>query len=114
MERGNITVNLEEHLKNQTGHFKNGDFELKLVLLDGTAISPISEITGKYRLTAKILADISDNAANKNAVVNEQKQKGFDCFAQNLDMIIKNELEIVNLLPDKIKKVVVFFIETQV
>lgn len=103
-----------------TCHFINDDFELKSILLDCAQINvshtsrnlaeEIKNITEKYNLTKKIVAVISDNAANiKNAVMNELQLKHFGCFAHTLNLIVQDAIKVVSLLVEKVKSIVAYF-----
>lgn len=103
-----------------TAHFIDKKFEMKSILLEcailhgGHTSSNLSSVLDRivkyWGLEKKLVAAVSDNAANiKHAISTDLGWKHFGCFAHTLNLVVHNALEIVAGTLEKVKGIVAHF-----
>ncbi|XP_063222172.1 E3 SUMO-protein ligase ZBED1-like [Bacillus rossius redtenbacheri] len=104
-----------------TAHYINKDMELHSCLLEcfnyddkHTAVNVAEElrrVTHEWGIDRKVVAVVSDNAANMVAAVNLTGWTHISCFAHNLNLIVQHGLDgtKTKILLTKVKSIVAFF-----
>lgn len=102
-----------------TVHFIDRKFQMKSILLECAILygghtsdnlaSELERIVKYWGLDKKIVAAVSDNAANIKCAITGLGWKHFGCFAHTLNLVVQNALEIVDDTLDKVKRIVAHF-----
>lgn len=99
-----------------TAHFVNKDFILKSVLLENSELSErhttvnlsdeIRSIITKWKLEAKIVLVVSDNASNIKNAIHTLHLRHLGCFAHTINLVVEESLKCESDLINKVKTIV--------
>jgi hypothetical protein len=103
-----------------TVHYVTDSFQLQSVLLECASLdvahtsknlaAEIKRLTDHFNLSDRMLAVVTDNAANiKSAVSSELQWKHLGCCAHSLNLVVQDSLKIVKPIQEKVKVVVAHF-----
>lgn len=102
-----------------TAHFVNKDFILKSVLLECSEFSErhtavnlsdeIRSIITKWKLEAKVVLVVSDNASNIKNAIHKLHLKHLGCFAHTINLVVEESLKCESDLINKVKTIVTHF-----
>lgn len=102
-----------------TAHFVNKDFILKSVLLECSEFSErhtavnlsdeIRSIITKWKLEAKVVLVVSDNASNIKNAIHTLHLKHLGCFAHTINLVVEGSLKCESDLINKVKTIVTHF-----
>lgn len=102
-----------------TAHFVNKDFILKTVLLECRELSErytavnlrddIRSIITKWKLEAKVVLVVSDNASNIKNAIHTLHLRHLGCFAHTISLVIEESLKCESDLINKVKTIVTHF-----
>ncbi|KAL4090123.1 hypothetical protein QTP88_025022 [Uroleucon formosanum] len=100
-----------------TAHFVNKDFILKSILLECSEFSErhtavnlsveIRSIITKWKLEAKVVLVVSDNASNIKNAINTLHLRHLGCFAHTINLVVEESLKCESDLINKVKTIVV-------
>lgn len=69
----------------------------------------LKNVTVEWDINYKIVAIVTDNAANITAAVNEMKYRHIGCFAHSINLVVQHSLENISKPQKKVKSIVEFF-----
>lgn len=69
----------------------------------------LQRIVTEWKISDKIVAVVSDNAANIVAAIRRTNWKHIPCFAHTINLIVQSSLESIQVIRQKIKIIVDFF-----
>ena len=102
-----------------TAHYLGEDMEMKSSLLEcfkyddkhtaENLCNELKHVTLEWKIQNKIVAIVTDNAANIIAAVRLTGWRHVPCFAHTLNLIVRSGLECLKELCDKVKSIVEFF-----
>ncbi|KAF2896786.1 hypothetical protein ILUMI_09389 [Ignelater luminosus] len=102
-----------------TAHFLNKANDLQSVLLEcykytdsHTAVNlseELQRIVENWQIKERIVAVVSDNAANIVAAIKRTEWKHIPCFAHTVNLIIRSSLDTIRPIRQKVKNLVEFF-----
>lgn len=69
----------------------------------------LQRIVRDWQITNKIVAVVSDNAANIVAAIRQTGWKHIPCFAHTINLIVQSSLDIIKPIRQKVKLIVDFF-----
>nr|CAI5863488.1 unnamed protein product [Callosobruchus analis] len=96
-----------------TIHFIDEDFKLRTMLLKCACQPELNSISEKWGIKKKIVLTVSDNAANiTSAIKNGTSSTFFGCSAHNLNLIVRDALDVqpeIAQIMGKVKTIVAYF-----
>lgn len=69
----------------------------------------LQKIVIEWKISEKIVAVVTDNAANIVAAIKRTNWKHIPCFAHTINLIVQSSLEAISIIRQKIKIIVDFF-----
>lgn len=102
-----------------TCHFISSCGKLKTVLLSCIEVSgshtvnnlaaELKTIVAKWGIDGKIVAVVSDNAANIVATIRKCGWRFIPCFGHNINLIVQDGIEEISVIKEKATSIVAFF-----
>jgi zinc finger BED domain-containing protein 1 (E3 SUMO-protein ligase ZBED1) len=102
-----------------TAHYVTADFTLGSCLLEcikyterytgGNLAAELRRVVSEWGLDKKVVAIITDNAANMKAAVESAKFRHLRCFAHTLNLVVQKAVQAINDLKVKVKAIVEYF-----
>ena len=114
-----------------TAHYVTADFCLGSCLLEciryterhtaDNLCTELHRVITEWSLEQKLVAVVTDNAANVTAAIRQLQQmnefravKHLPCFAHSLNLVVQNALQSINDLNTKVKNIVTYFHQSTV
>ncbi|XP_060846118.1 E3 SUMO-protein ligase ZBED1-like [Rhopalosiphum padi] len=69
----------------------------------------LKNITIEWKINNKVVAVVTDNAANMVSAVRQLHFRHIGCFAHSINLVVQNSLENISEIVSKVKKIVEFF-----